>query len=409
LPQGTYALTVQAFDASGSPGDVSAPVSFTFPTTVSIPNPSYYFTTNGGSTFGFVNQPVSAQVFDFNNSAGDTFSLVSGPAGMTVDPVSGVLSWTPTALGDVAPVVAVTNAAGGAQVTIPIAVTTFAGPPTGVNVQPTGQALPTVTWSLPIVAANDAVDHYLITLTDQNNNVTTYTAAGTATSLGLSGLSAGTYTLTIQAVDAAGVLGVPAVPISFFYDPNAPNPTYTITSNGGAPYAVVGQTLTTQITNLNGGNQGDSFAIASGPADMAIDQTGLLTWTPTTADIGYAYPVVAVTNTDGTSYMSLSLLAAFASPVTNLSVTGTLSGGVINVSWSAPAVAYEPIAGYTVELDWTDTSGVAWSSFGSTAPGVTSFSMPAFAGVTTYTVTVFAIDAASRPGATSASTTITLT
>ncbi len=104
--------------------------------------------------------------------------------------------------------------------------------------------------------------------------------------------------------------------------------------------------------------------------------------------------MVAVTNSFGTSYVSLALLAAFASPATNVSVSGSLSSGPINVSWTAPATAYEPIAGYNVELDWTDSGGVSWSTFGSTAAGVTSFSMAAFPGVVTYTVTDFATDAA---------------
>jgi hypothetical protein len=407
LPQGTYTLTLQAFDATGSPGAVSTPVTFTFPSSAPLPNPVYYFTTNSGYALGFVGQPVSAQVYDTSGGQGDSYAIASGPAGMTIDPVLGVLNWTPSAAGDVSAVVAVTNSAGTADVTIPITVTAFAGPPTSINVMPTGQTLPTVTWSPPITAIGDPVDHYLITLTDQNNNVTTYTAPSTASSLGLPNLAASSYSFTVQAVDASGVLGLPAGPVSFYYDPNAPNPTYTVTSNGSASWILVGQTMTVQVTDLNG-SSGDSVSIASGPADMAIDQTGLLTWTPTSADIGYAYPVVAVTNSYGTSYAYLSLLAAFASPVTNLAASGSASAETIDVSWSAPATAIEPIAGYTVMLTWTDSSGTQWSSFGSTAAGVTSFSMPAFAGVSTYTVTVNAVDAAGNPGAPSTSITFTL-
>ncbi len=336
------------------------------------------------------------------------FSLISGPSGMTIDPASGVLNWTPTALGDVTPVVAVTDRAGSAEVTIPITVTIFAGPPTSLDVMPTGQALPTVTWSPPIIAQNDSVDHYLITLTDANNNVTTYTAASTDTSIGLANLSASSYSVTVLAVDPSGVLGLPAGPVTFSYDPNAPNPTYVITSNGGSPFSVVGQTLTSQIIDLNSGSQGDSFAIASGPSDVTIDQNGLLTWTPTVADIGSANPVVAVTNGYGTSYVSLALYTAFASSPTNVSVSGTLSSGTIDVSWSAPTTAYEPIAGYIVELDWTDSNGVGWSTFGSTEASVTSFSMAAFPGVDTYTVTIYATDAAGNIGAPSASKKYTL-
>ena len=336
---------------------------------------------------------------------------------MTID-TTGMLSWTPTVndVGTVSPVIALTNSAGTVDVTIPITVTTFAGPPTSVNVLPTGQALPTVTWSPPVTAIGDPVAGYTITLTDLNNNnaVTQYTAGSTATSLGLPNLSASTFTVTVQAFDASGVLGLPTGAVSFSYDPNAPNPTYAFTSNGGAAYVVVGQPLTIQITDLNTANsQGETFSVASGPAGMVVDQYGLVTWTPGVGDIGYVFPVIAVTNSFGTTDVYVSAQVAFTTAVTNVNASGSLSTGLINVSWSpAASPAYDPIAGYYVLLTWTDSSGVVWSTGGETSitdPNPTAFSIQLWPQNVAYTVTVYALDAAGNFGAPSAGTTVILT
>jgi hypothetical protein len=406
---GSYILNMQTIGTNGE----GLWTSVAFDYNPVLPYPLYQINSNGGQPIGVVGQPMSIQLSDlntvYNPTMTSTYSLVSGPAGMTVDPTTGLVTWTPTPdqIGTQSMDFRLTNSAGTADLPLTFTVSDFATAPQNVAVD-TNQLAPVVSWTAPTTIAGDAVASDTIVATGQAGTTFTYIASGTATSASLTGLPADTYSVTVQAFDATNSPGDVSTPVTFSYDPNVPVTTYTFTSNGGASYAVVGQTMTAQITDLHG-NQGDSFAIVSGPADMTIDQTGLLSWTPTVADIGYAYPVVAVTNSYDTSYVYLTTLAAFASPVTYLTASGSASAGTIDVAWSAPATAFEPIAGYTVTLTWTDSSGMVWSTTGSTAAGVTTFSTAAVTGISTYTVTVNAVDAAGNPGAPSASIAFTLT
>jgi hypothetical protein len=134
---------------------------------------------------------------------------------------------------------------------------------------------------------------------------------------------------------------------------------------------------------------------------MTLDaQSGLLTWVPTLADLGYAYPVIAVTNAIGTVDLYPSIPVVFAATVTNVAASGSLSTGLIDVSWTDPTFAAEPIAGYNIYLSWIDSMGNFWTT-GATfvAFGSTSTSLPAWPGVMTFLVFVVAADANGNEGA----------
>ena len=72
-----------------------------------------------------------------------------------------------------------------------------------------------------------------------------------------------------------------------------------------APQAVVGQVFSVQFTNFNGGIP---YAIVSGPAGATINSsTGLLSWTPTNADVGTASLVVSATTGWGPEFLTLTI------------------------------------------------------------------------------------------------------
>src|SRR5262249_47790700 len=139
----------------------------------------------------------------------------------------------------------------------------------------------------------------------------TFTTDGATLSAPLTGLSIypGTYQMNIQALDAQGNQGLWNTSLSFDYNPSVPNPTYTFISNNGGAYGVPGQPVTIQVSDLNTASP-DVFALISGPDGMTVDpDTGLVSWTPTPADLaqGGAYAVVAVTNAVGTGYASIPI------------------------------------------------------------------------------------------------------
>jgi N-acetylneuraminic acid mutarotase len=190
-------------------------------------------------------------------------------------------------------------------------------------------------------------------------------------------------------------------------DTNPPNPTYAFTSNNGAGYAVVGQQVTIQVTDQNTA-QPSMFQLSSGPAGMTIDpETGVLTWTPTLADLGYAYPTVMVYNSAGITSVYPTINVVFASSVTNISAVGSLSAGTIDVSWDDPLIASEPLAGYDVYLFGIDTSGNPVETAVFVPYGTKSISFSTLPGVGSYSVTVVAVDASGNEGANDGNTLVT--
>lgn len=93
-PGTSYGINIQGLDAAGNQGNW-AYVGFTFaPTT---PKPGYSIYSNNGNPSIQAGQPVSIQLYDANTAYASTYSLVSGPAGVSVDPTYGTVNWTPTA------------------------------------------------------------------------------------------------------------------------------------------------------------------------------------------------------------------------------------------------------------------------------------------------------------------------
>jgi hypothetical protein len=88
LPLTTYIWAVRAFDAAGNPSANSPLITFK---TLSPPTNLRYT----GATSLPANFPLQLQ-FYVNANPEAAFSIVSGPAGLTVDPETGVASWMPS-------------------------------------------------------------------------------------------------------------------------------------------------------------------------------------------------------------------------------------------------------------------------------------------------------------------------
>jgi Putative Ig domain/Fibronectin type III domain len=146
------------------------------------------------------------------NAAARTWA-VSGPSGMTIDPNTGLLSWTPglTNVGNVTATVTGTNSSGTQYVTLDFPVY-FTAPTTNISATVSGNNA-NVTWTAPTSNASQ-ITGYLIDLTWIVNGIThlaVFNSVGTGTSytLPIPLLGSIHYHLTVTAYDALGDLGAP--------------------------------------------------------------------------------------------------------------------------------------------------------------------------------------------------------
>jgi hypothetical protein len=402
-PSASYVGTTSfTFDATNQFGTTALTV--TFFNSADVPVPGFTFTNTASPTFNVVGFPIGLQITDASNTP-STYSVVSAPNGVSIDPNTGVVNWVPTVAdsGNATLTFQLTNSAGTGQITVNPALY-ISDPPQNVTVTGTDTLSPTLSWSPPNYNTN-LVAGYYVWITGPDFGQETFTTSASTLSVPLSLWSyPGTYQVNIAAMDASGNLGLWNTSLSFAYAPNLPNPTYAFTSNGGGAYAVIGQPMTIQVTDQNT-SLPSTFSLVSGtaPDGMTVDPSiGVVTWTATLADLGATYyPVVAVTNAVGESDITLTVPVVFASPVNNVAASFASGGSAINVTWTDPTIAAEPIAGYNVFLSWIDGDGYihyAATTFVAYGSNTSMIQKPA-GDAASYTITVVAVNSSGNEGA----------
>jgi hypothetical protein len=212
---GTTNVTFQVSSSAGTGGTVD----YNFAVAPNLPVPQFTSANLiNGTLYATPNGLLKMQLFDNFSNSTVTWSLVSGPSGMTVNATTGLVTWKPpakTALGTVSATFQATNYAGSATLAVPIDVV-FASWPTKVKVSHltitnSGDSA-LISWAQP--ATNAAkVAGYEVLVTQPGGSgttTTTYTVSKTARSLQLTGLARYSYiTVEVVAVDANGDLGMP--------------------------------------------------------------------------------------------------------------------------------------------------------------------------------------------------------
>jgi hypothetical protein len=392
---GTTNVTFQATNMFGT-------TARTVPITVSpdVPVPGFVFTNTGSPTMSVVGFPIGLTITDASNTP-STYSIVSGPASASINPTSGVVNWVPTA--DQVPgqtfVFQLVNSAGSATISVS-PVVYISDAPQNVAVTGADTESPTVTWSPPVY--NDSlVAGYRLMISGPgffNDNFTTDASTFSASFPAAGG--AGTYYVNIQAIDANGNQGLWSS-LAVNVVPNVPNPTYAFTSNGGLPDAIAGTLTTIQVTDQNT-SLPSTFALLSGPSGMTLDpNTGLVTWAATLDDLslGEVDPQVAVTNSSGTTYLTIPVPVVFCGPVGNVTATRNAGAGTVTLGWTPPTITSEPVAGYDVSVTWIGDEGNVGSAGGVAPAGATSFTLAVPSGVSSYTVYIIPVDANGNYGA----------
>ncbi len=137
-----------------------------------------------------------------NGSPAPTFALTAGafPTGLTLDPVSGVLSGTPTVGGNASGTVTASNTSGIATQDFSITIQAqLPGAPT-IGTATAGNAQATVSFTPPASNGGSPITSYTVTCTPGN-----LTAIGAASPLTVTGLTNNTlYTCSARATNSAG-------------------------------------------------------------------------------------------------------------------------------------------------------------------------------------------------------------
>jgi hypothetical protein len=215
---GTTNVTFQVTSSAG----VGGTVSYNFGVAPNLPVPQYTSANLiNGTLYATPGGRLSMQLNDSSSKSTVTWSLVSGPAGMTVNASTGLVTWPPgarTALGTVNATFKAVNYAGSASLTVPIDVV-FASWPTNVKVSKVtsgglGADSATISWTLPATNANKVVKYELLVTQPGGPTgrfTTTHTVSGWARSYRLTKLDATSLiSVEVMAVDARGHLGMPA-------------------------------------------------------------------------------------------------------------------------------------------------------------------------------------------------------
>ncbi|MCA9193886.1 MAG: fibronectin type III domain-containing protein [Planctomycetales bacterium] len=349
--------TAAEFEATNSV--TSAP--FTLPITVTpdVPVLSYRFDPNGtGASVSLAGQLLEIQVQDASHTP-STFALVSGPSGLTLDPVTGFMQWTPTTAdaGTTTIVVEASNSAGVVQQTLSF-ITYFAAEPTGLTVTDTTTLYPIASWNTPLGIGAGEIAGYKVQMYRRYRWGRAYRtesiildSPGNGTSIELVGMKENvTYNLYVTAYNQDGLSGLRSTEnVNFIYQPTLPKVTWTIQGFNGTTSVVAEQPMNVQFSDINPLSAWSTYQVVLAPPGFTIDSnSGLASWTPAATSIGATNNIVVrVTNQLGYRDISVPINVYFSGPVENLT-THPASGGYVHVTWDPPTTNAQPVVYYQV-------------------------------------------------------------
>jgi hypothetical protein len=265
--------------------------------------------TSSAPTTGVLNGSYTYQVTSTGNPQA-AYLLAAAPAGMTINASTGLINWTPTALGSYSVTVEASSPVSPAlqSFTINVVLPTPAAPTgvTGTTLSPTTVGLSWNASTDPNVVSYDVyqqIAHVYHSPRGSGGGVTyTYplVASGiTSTSVVLT--ASGAYAVT--AVNSAGMQSPRSaiVSVSVATRPDL----YVATTTTGADISSltlnVGQTGQIKLIEAYA-NPAPTYSLVNGPSAIMVDPTtGLVSYTPAPADIGQQIVTFAATNMAGTS------------------------------------------------------------------------------------------------------------
>ena len=353
---GSYPVTVTVTDSA----DFAAQVSFTWTitNTVSVTNPGDQTSASGSAV-----APLAIAASDSSGVATLTFATSTLPAGLSLDPSSGVITGTPTTAGSYAVGITVSDDAGFSgstsftwTVTNSVSVT-----------NPGGQSSPSGSAVSPVsIAASDTSSTATLSYSAGSTlppgltiNSTNGTISGTPT-------TGGSYPVTVTVTDDSGFAGT----TSFTW-----TVTNTITvTNPGSELSGVGSAITPVHIVANDSSSTAALTFSDGgtlPPGLTIAAaTGVVTGTPSTSGV---FPVT-VTATDNAGYSgSTTFTWTAVGPIitkinhnngpgaggTKIKISGSHLNGATSVKFGTVAATTFKVNKKGTKLSVTSPPGVA--------------------------------------------------
>ncbi len=274
---GSYLIRVRVSDGQGAYADQG----FVLTVGSVATNPHAPTLTGAPPLTAVVGLPYLYQPVGQDIDPGDTLTYAGTPGAVGVDPATGLLSWTPTALdlGAYPVSITVTDESGA-----------FATQSWTINVVDSALNLPPVVTSVPVFSAIDGETYtYAVVADDPEDETLDYELVPGATTLPggnidpASGLInwdtpvVGMYTVAIRVSDPAGAFGSQVFTLSVI-PPNDP-PTISAIDDASV---YMGQTLQVAVAASDPNGHSLTYALDTAPNGMTVHPTlGFLSWTPT--------------------------------------------------------------------------------------------------------------------------------
>lgn len=322
-----------------------------------------------------VNSPYSYQVLSTGNPQA-TYTLTTAPAGMSIDSNTGLITWLPTYTTEGIQNVTVVASNYAGQATQSFSISVAPQTPTGL----TGVGVSTTAVSLSWDASTDpnvtGYDVYLRTFVHSpRGSGGSYVYSLVASDVPSNSVTlsrAGTY--LVSAVNSSGVVSARTAPLTVAAL-SAPI-LYTATTTSGADISSlnvsVGQTVQIDLIQ-EFANPAPTYSAVTQPPSGAVSvntTTGVVTYTPTAADIGTQAVTFAATNSVGTSeYTFYFFVQALNPTITVTTGTYTYDGNAHAATATALAAdGVAPAAGtFTFTYNGDPTAPTAAGTYAVTA------------------------------------------
>ncbi|WNO11572.1 putative Ig domain-containing protein [Teredinibacter sp. KSP-S5-2] len=301
----------------------------------------------------FTSQPVlSAQegsLYTYDAEATDPdarerleFALQVAPTGMTVDATTGVINWTPinAQVGQQTVILRVTDNQGAfAEQVFTVTVSNVNQAPV-ISSSPVTSATELQAYSYQVIAVDpDLGDSlsYRLSTAPQGMTINAQGAISWTPTVG----QAGTQSVTVVVEDAAGLSDTQNFSISVEERNLAP----TIDSSP-VTQAVENTLYQYQVTAIDGNGDALTYALGQFPPGMTIEPlTGLVSWTPTTEQIGTHDIIVVVSDTRGGSGSQSFTVTVAEQNVAPVFTTQTLDNATEDTAYRFTVLASDPNAG----------------------------------------------------------------
>ena len=333
-------------------------------------------------TTGTVGQLYTYDVKTDGNPA-ITYSLTVAPSGMTINPSSGIIQWTPSSEGDFNVTV---NAANGIS---PDATQSFT-----INVQAAPFA-PIIT-STPVT--NGVVGQlYTYDVETDGNPAITYSLTVAPSGMTInpsSGIiqwtpsSAGDFNVTVNAANGINPDATQSFTINVQAAPFAPTITSTPVTNG-----VVSQLYTYDVNAS--GNPTPTYSLTQNPSGMTINPTsGLIEWTPgSTGDFGVTVNATNGINPDATQSFTINVIQPLIAPSSLTAIKNPVDTTNVLLNWIDNSTNE---LGYVIERKTGDlASSAPFEILDSVSADETSYEDATVEDTTTYTYRIRAFDGSS--------------